>query len=116
MRHSRQPLSRVIGYHQGFLTDRSKRVLGICTVALPVSWIALGVADHSQLNILTWIVSPGLPIVLHFFLFLFDISFSGWLTGLTIAAFTALLIDFVYYSLLIHAVVLCVRRIRRSSS
>ena len=60
----------------------------------------LGIADHSELGILTWIFSPGLPIVLHL---AFQISFSGWLSSLAVAGMTALLIDFVYYAVLVYA-------------
>jgi len=94
----RERISRVLGYTPMNLSSRTKRLLGTAVLALPVAWIALGWADHSQIPILIWLLSPGLPIALHI-----PISGTGFLDRVAKAAMTALLIDFAYYAALIYA-------------
>jgi hypothetical protein len=65
---------------------------------MPVAWITLGIADHSQITILTWVFSPGFLLSIHI-----PFGPAGFLEVLARVAFTALLINFVYYATLIYA-------------
>ncbi len=98
MPHSRQRISRVLGYPPVVLRSRAKRLLGTAVLALPVAWIALGWADHSQFTALIWFLSPGLPIAIHV-----PVAASGLLNGIAKVAMIALLIDYAYYAALICA-------------
>lgn len=112
MSHSSQRISSVLGrprvarHWQGnapniFSGRTKKRLLGAAALALPIAWIALGIADHSELTFVTWLYSPGLPLV-------FDIPQLSFivirpLAALAVVAMIALAIDFLYYTLLIYA-------------
>ena len=80
------------------ISGRTKRLRLTAALALLVAWIALGWADHSQPSVLTWLLSPGLPLALHV-----HVAATGFLDGLAKVAMIALLIDFAYYSALIFA-------------
>jgi len=105
MPQSRQRLSRVLGYLPIAFSGRTKRLLG-AVLALPVAWIALGWADHSQFTALIWLFSPGLPIAIHV-----PVAASGLLDGIAKVAMIALLIDSVYYAALIFGVLSCFSRL-----
>lgn len=105
MPQDRQRISRVIGYTPVGLSGLTKRLLGTAVLALPVAWIALGWADHSQPSVLIWLLSPGLPLALRV-----PVAATGFLDGLAKVAMIALLIDFAYYSALIFAALTWISR------
>lgn len=96
MAQSRQRISRVLAYTPMSLSGRTKRRLVTAVLALLVAWIALGWADHSQLSVLIWLLSPGLPLALHV-----PVAATGFLDGVAKVAMIALLIDFACYAALI---------------
>jgi hypothetical protein len=57
----------------------------------------MGWADHSQLSVLIWLLSPGLPLALHV-----PVAATGFLDGVAKVAMIALLIDFACYAALIY--------------
>ena len=103
-----RPISRTLGFTPMGLSGRTKRLLGSLVLALLVAWIALGWADHSQLRVLIWFLSPGLPLALHV-----PVVASGLLEGVAKLAMIALLIDFAYYAALIYATLSWISRLKR---
>jgi hypothetical protein len=91
-------IGRVLGRTPIGFGQRTKRLLGTATLALPMAWIALGWADHAHVAVLIWLFSPGLPLALHV-----PVPAAGFLDGVAKGGMVALLIDFAYYAALIFA-------------
>lgn len=71
-------------------------------VALPLAMIAFAIADQqSTPQILRYLVAPGYVLTISPW---FDATLrdAGWKTGLGVSLLTALIVNFVYYSLLLY--------------
>jgi hypothetical protein len=86
-------------------------------VALPLSMIAFAIADHqSTPQILRYLMAPGYVLTISPW---FDAALrdAGWKTGLGVSLLTALIVNFVYYSLLLcWAFMLIARKFDNSSA
>jgi len=81
----------------------AKRLLGALLVAVPATWLTTAIGDNANIpQLVRALISPGMTIALRL-----DIRGEGFFDTVAKVSVTALLLNEVYYTLIIYGLLTC---------